>query len=237
MHVRLADRNIVNTRHLAENSPNPWRDLPTEPDFVLEQDREIVAAHNAATTDEHRLQLHVLPEPFMGPRDAPVVLLNLNPGYHPSDVANYAQLRRASVIRGALVHELDDDEAFYFLTEEFEGTGGWNWWTRKLNPLIQKVGLTSARRGIQVIEYAPYKSARYKSPGKILPSQIYTFNLVREAVTRDALVVVMRHHDEWLRSVPELAGVAVHRLRNPQNVTIGPGNCPSGFAEILTRLS
>lgn len=32
------------------------------------------------------------------------------------------------MMRRCLTHDLDPYEAFYFLTDEFGGTGGWYWW-------------------------------------------------------------------------------------------------------------
>lgn len=218
--------------------PNPWTALPQAPDYVLPDDAAQVRAHNGRRQEKYRLQLHVLPEPFFGPLDAPVVLLNLNPGYHPSDVANYAPPRRTKMIRAALTHELSDDDAFYFLTDEFEGTGGWAWWTKRLNPLIRQVGVEQVRRGVQVIEQFPYKSTKYWGLPEALPSQAYTFALVRHAIARSALVVVMRSYDDWVSAVPELSQAAnVHTLKNWRNVTVGPGNCPTGFDEIVERLA
>lgn len=109
---------------------NPWHALPQHPEYLLEVDAPFVLSHNALRNETHRFQLHVLPEPFMGLLHAPVVLLNLNPGYVPQDVADYGSDRRSSMMRESTVHGLEDDDAFYFLSDEFSnltpaaGTGG-----------------------------------------------------------------------------------------------------------------
>jgi hypothetical protein len=126
---------------------------------VLAEDRAILEAHNLSRREEHRFQLDALPEPYLGPVDAPMVLLNLNPGFDPSDLVSYATEARSSMMRRCLTHELDPDEAFYFLTDEFRDTGGWLWWTAKLRPLIEAVGMESVRRGVQVIEQVPTSHA------------------------------------------------------------------------------
>ncbi len=172
----------------------------------------------------------------MGPTDAPIVLLNLNPGYDESDVANYAPEARASMIRASLTHNLSPDAAFYFLDDTFTGTGGEYWWKRKLNPLIREVGLDRVRRRVQVIEYVPYKSKMFWDLPEALPSQAYTFALAAAAVARGAIVVAMRAHDRWVASVPQLAGSDLHRLKNPQNVTIGQGNCPTAWPRLIAAL-
>jgi hypothetical protein len=52
-----------------------------EPPYVYAMDNLAVDAFNAHARDEHRIHTDVLPEPFLGRKDAPIVLLNLNPGF------------------------------------------------------------------------------------------------------------------------------------------------------------
>ncbi len=62
--------------------PNPWVGLPESPDYVLPIDRTVIEQHNAAVKDpNHAFVLDLLPEPFLGPPDSAVVMLNLNPGF------------------------------------------------------------------------------------------------------------------------------------------------------------
>lgn len=216
--------------------PNPWADLPLEPPFLLAEDVAIVEAHHSRREEEHQFRLDALPEPFMGPADAPVVLLNLNPGFHHADLIKYAPEPRASMMRRSLTHELPPEQAFYLLTEEFKDTGGWGWWAQKLKPLIKEVGLDRVRRRIQVIEYVPYKSTHFYGFKGRLPSQNYSFHLAQLAVERGASVVAMRRHKNWLSAVPGLAADSIHVLNSPQNVTISPRNCPTGFEELVEKL-
>jgi hypothetical protein len=215
---------------------NPWTRLPDRAPFVLSEDRAIVEAHNLHRKPEHQFELEALPEPYLGSVDAPVVLLNLNPGFDPSDLVNYATEARSSMMRRCLTHELHPDEAFYFLTDQFQGTGGWHWWKAKLTPVIEVVGLDRVRRGVLVIEQVPYKSRRFYGLPRALPSQEYTFEMARQAVARKAVIVVMRSYKSWMSHVPELAGGDHHRLSSTQNVMISPRNCPTGFGEIVEAL-
>lgn len=59
---------------------NPWISLPASALFVLSRDAEAIEAFNAGASESHAIHLEVIPEPFIGLPDAPVVLLNLNPG-------------------------------------------------------------------------------------------------------------------------------------------------------------
>jgi len=70
-----------------------------------------------------------------------------------------------------------------------------------------------------------------------VPSQEYGFALVRDAIARDAVIVVMRSLARWLAAVPELAGYSRRfGLRSVQNVTISPKNCPDGYAAVIDAL-
>ena len=59
---------------------NPWVDLPEESPFVLHGDAAAIARFNARANERHRIRLDVLPEPFIGRPDAPLVLLNRTAG-------------------------------------------------------------------------------------------------------------------------------------------------------------
>src|ERR1700741_4639309 len=60
---------------------NPWCKLPHSAPFVLPEDRTSVDVFNEHYADENtKLQLDTPPEPFLGPLDAPMVFLLLNPG-------------------------------------------------------------------------------------------------------------------------------------------------------------
>jgi hypothetical protein len=86
---------------------NPWLHLPTEPPYVLHGDRECVEEFNSALNDsqhKHYLQLNeILPEPFVGAKDAPVLLLSNNPGIG----GESTPCRKTPAFRAAMRNVLD----------------------------------------------------------------------------------------------------------------------------------
>ncbi|MBR2610551.1 hypothetical protein, partial [Desulfovibrio sp.] len=65
---------------------NPWCFLPEAQPFVLQADAAAVAAFNQKYAGTpYELHTELPPEPFSGRLDAPIVLLNLNPGYSEDD--------------------------------------------------------------------------------------------------------------------------------------------------------
>ena len=61
-----------------------------------------------------------------------------------------------------------------------------------MRELIAVVGLGAVARRVMCIEHFPYKSVSYRPLGVTLPSQHYSFGLVRDAIRQGKQVVVMR---------------------------------------------
>jgi hypothetical protein len=218
---------------LAHASANPWVDLPVSAPFVLAEDRAFVDAANANKEPYSAGWLHTgrMPEPRSGPRDAPLVLLQINPSYRTADQAE--PLMRADVERQRAA-----------LTDEYAAHGclahGDAWWMRAFANPIARFGREPVSRRVCSIEYFPYPSLRFEHAHVRLPSQTYQFQLVREALARDALIVVTRGPQLWLGAVPELAARLDRNVllsRNPQRVSLSPGNLPDGgFERVLGAL-
>ncbi|MFW6450408.1 MAG: hypothetical protein ACOCZ6_05120, partial [Nanoarchaeota archaeon] len=78
---------------------------------------------------------------------------------------------------------------------------------------------------ISCIEYFPYHSKNYKPQKNILYSQKYNFYLVRNAIKRNAIIILMRGKKEWLNAVPELKKYNnLFYTKSPQNVILSPNN-------------
>ncbi len=211
---------------------NPWGELPAEALFVLESDRAPIVAFNASAPQDAFVHLELLPEPFVGRPGAPVVLLNLNPGFSAKDSESHSNSTFAAVLRENLLHA-ELDYPFYLLNPELPGLGYW-WWERKLRRLIRDCGQETVARNLLCVEYFPYHSRRYQHHKLRVPSQEYSFSLVRAAIARGSLVVLMRAKRQWLGAVPELESYPqLLELKNPQNPTVSPGNCPDGYSRIV----
>lgn len=220
------------TNDHAEFAVNPWRSLPPAVPFVLACDATTVDQHNSKASEAHRFRLEMIPEPFLGNPDAPAVLLNLNPGFVESDLADYSPLQRQEIMRRNLLHGGD---GIYYLLPEFDGTAGARWWRLKLGPLISAADRDRVRCGILVLEFVGYKSKRFRHP-RPLASQPYTFSLLQRAIRRKATIIVMRGEKLWRSAVEDLAETTYHRLNSPQNVMISPKNCPGGWGPLIEAL-
>ncbi len=66
---------------------SPWSNLPDERPWVLPEDRPYVDAFNRhmQRNRNYLIDLELFPEPCLGNRQAPVVVLNRNPGIGEGD--------------------------------------------------------------------------------------------------------------------------------------------------------
>jgi hypothetical protein len=215
---------------------NPWQRLPLQAPFVLPEDAPLVNAFNVSASDNLTLHTELLPEPFLGSPDAPVVLLSLNPGYSPDDLRHHQDPLFASRSRANLLH-LPAAYPFYLLAPDLSAPGR-HWWDRKLGPLSRVAGREAVARGVLCVEYFPYHSRQFGHRALLIPSQAYSFTLVREALNREAIIVFLRGERYWMMAVPELA-IYPHlcRVRSVQNPVISPANCPKGYDRAVAALS
>jgi hypothetical protein len=217
---------------------NPWIDLPTTAPYVLESDRAAIDNYNNSLNEGMLTRIHLdqFPVPFLGAPDAPVVLLGLNPGYDENDTANEHLIETA--VRYNLSHQ-KQEYPFYLLDPANNFTGGHHWWTQKLRPLITDCGDKQVANKVLCVEYFPYHSNRAAGFHKTysVASQGYSFDLVRQAIEREAIILIMRSRTIWEGTIPELTGYQnLCVLNNPQNVTVSRRNCPTAYDNIVARI-
>lgn len=214
---------------------NPWPDLPLEPPYALQSDRPILERFNQDARPEHVIHLDLLPEPFLGAPDAPVVLLGLNPGFAPEDRVPHSDPTFQALSRAQLCHA-PSPYPFLLLNPTVQAPGR-RWWEAKLARLLEACGRERVTRGILCVEYFSYHSRRFAHAKIRVPSQAYSFSLVRAALRREALIVLMRAERLWLETIPELAAYRrLFRLRSRQNVVLSAANCPDGFDAVVAAL-
>ncbi len=221
---------------------NPWLSLPSRAPYVIVEDEHAIANFNRTVyarrtaADRTLLHLELLPEPFLGDPAAPIVLLSLNPGFSVDDAFWHADPTFATLSRANLEHRASD-YPFYLLNPAINAPGS-RWWSRRLGRLLEAASRQVVARRICCVEYFGYHSVGFAHERLRVPSQRYGFFLVRQALGRGAIVVLMRSRRIWFDAVPELAAYPrLFRLSNPQNTTISRRNCPSGFDEIVKVLT
>lgn len=210
---------------------NPWADLPDEPPWVLPIDRDAVRR----ATGRVGLRADLLPEPFVGDPDAPVVVLMKAPGVGPGDdLAAHGRPAFQALVRRS--HQATSG-AFHPLEPAAAGTPSSAWWRRVLGPLIAVVGEEAVRTGIFVAQALPYHATAVPPASVPMPSQGFTDHLVRRAVLAGATVVVVNGGRAWSRTLGDEALVGAIRPRGPQVSHLSPGNLgPEGFGAVVAAL-
>jgi len=211
---------------------NPWTQLAPRPPYVLPSELPVITTYNHRVSEIHQIHTNVLPEPFLGDPLAPIVLLNLNPGFSDRDPALHADPQFQELSLGNLMHQRAE-YPFYLLDPRLADTPGANWWRARLKAPIQLVGVEGVANSICCVEYFPYHSLKYRDLGRILDSQRYSFRLVEQAIARHALIIVMRSRKLWFEQVPRLRMYdRLHVCTNPQRPYISRGNLPQAFPMI-----
>ncbi|MGE4073887.1 MAG: hypothetical protein AB7E72_22170 [Lysobacterales bacterium] len=218
------------------NLVNPWTAIPDRAPFVLAEDRPFVDAYNSLLDKDdkkagYRINTDYTPEPRLGPIDAPVLILQANPSYAPG----------AEQGREAISRELRSvrDPLHPHLGAQQEAT----WWPQVLKQLIKATSAEQVARGICSVEFFPYRSLGFGHGHIRLPSQQYTFDLVRRALSMERIIIVTRRAHTWFGAIPELAQLGpghkarVFHTRNPQRTFISPGNLPEGaFDQVVAAI-
>lgn len=207
---------------------NPWTKLPSHAPFILPEDIDAVNNYNRRWAGTpYEILLGEMPSPYIGDPKAPVILLNLNPGYSPDEQKSSNIVRFREIAKENLTHQLHD-YPYYVLDPSLEGTpSGYAWFMQKLGPLMQAANLTAQElsKKLFTVEYFPYHSVKYGWRGGVLPSQKYATHLVIEAISREAIIVIMRGKNIWMETISELKEYSkVYTLHSSQNVTISERN-------------
>lgn len=202
---------------------------------MLSIDVPYVATFNKNAPASLRIDTGLMPGPFIGNPKAPVIVLALNPGWSPQDrAANRNKVFRMHV-RAMLVHRFLG-RPFYALDGDPQRPGA-KWWRRNLKQVLSAVSEEHVAKNLCCLEYFPYHSKSFGHAAVRLPSQEYTFALLRNAIKRDAVVVMTRGARLWYGAVPELAGYR-HLVRtvNARSASLSPRNCGPAFGTVVRRL-
>ena len=229
--------------HASPGVLNPWLEIPGSPPFVVPADERYIDAFNISDgrRPEHEIDTTLLPEPWLGRHDAPVVMLTANPGIDPTDVVVHARRDFAQANRANLT--TPGGEPNYLLDQRFGDASGARWWRRRAlaRLLVDGVEEEALRNRVLVVEFHGYHSRSWMPLPVTLPSQWYGFSLVEGAVREGALVILARPARLWLVAVPELGRdpERVFTLRSTQNPAISSKNLGSqaGYEAVVAALA
>lgn len=213
---------------------NPWTSLPPlgSASYVLPADNIYVRCFNRSAASHHSIITDQIPEPWLGPaQTATLFVLQLNPRYLPGQPLASGKHRFIGSVTAA----------HYGIISKA------GWWLACFGILAQDIGkrLLPGRPSphqlnagyahiapqVCSVEYFPYGSDKFGHSLLRLPSQEFSFDLVRNGIARGACIVVLKGWKEWLGAVPELCCYSrvakASGFRGAKHIT--DNTCPPGF--------
>jgi hypothetical protein len=217
--------------HLAESAFHKL-DAP----FVEAFNAKLDAMKNQDLAPKLKLHDEYTAQPYFGNPDAKVVVLYANPGIDRDGRTIEEESRaRRELLNLSRLHQLQD-EKFVYLHSKFEGSVGYQWWSRTLSRIIEQRGMAAVHESIFSAELHPYKSQNYRRLKGEMPTFFYTRHLILQAMERDAVILFGRSVKDWEALIPELAKYKNRmELKSKQNSMITEKNLPEGeFARLLS---
>ena len=200
-----------------------------------------------------RIHLGLTPTPYVGCLDrARIFILLLNPGFTPLNYfAEYQVPGEREIHLDCIAQNAANARrGFHDLQPEASWRGGFQYWHGKLSAiadqLTQRTGLSLTealdhiRQNLAIIELAPYHSATFGMPNRLL-AQLRSVRLAQEyvrtvvaprAISGDATIVVTRKAKLW--DIEPSERVVVYEGSESRGAHLGPTT--RGGAAILKAL-
>lgn len=235
---------------------NPWENIRDEQPYVAPGDEIAIQRWNQEMREKRqeaaRIHKEFLAEPYLGNPDAPVVLLNSNPGYDSEEQAHqepdYRSLSFDNLRHSPLPYPLFWlDPVPNGITKLLTGmeTFEYRWWyNHVVRPLLQPYRIAEGTLRAQTVQRAiaqnvfVVNSCAYHAQALLrgdalnMPSQVYSEYLVARAMARGALVLVLRFDDYWLPILqrnPQHPKTSVVVLTDPNAAFVSSNSWPPDF--------
>lgn len=231
---------------------NPWYSLVEDykksnsnlDSFILKSEQEIIKKFNANQKDEkYLIKEKIRPCPYKGDiHNAPIIILGLNPGYSKQESQEFYTNKDFDLwtMNNLVHHYTPEYKPFFALEQEFITFS--KYWYEKLKSLIDIFGQDLVADSCCLVEYFPYHSEKFKSINKsiypdYLPSQKYTFELVKQAMERNAIILITRSKNLWCEAVEGLEHYPNTFIGNSYlNPVVSPNNYPKDFDKIVSAI-
>lgn len=198
------DKELINSM---TTIPNPWNHINA--DKVAECDSPFFnkfggplayAQSINAKNKEAELTFNCLPEPFSGNPQSQVCCLNKNPGEPDMCFADNKEFEQATLKNLALKQETCywADDIHGMCGKLHNGVKWLKQRTRRLEEMLNR------KPQIFFIEYFPYHSTKGFDFPAHLPSYDFSDMLIRQAIDKKKLIIIMREKAGWLRRIKEM---------------------------------
>lgn len=227
---------------------NPWLsfDPDSEEPKVHEEDLPFfrgfnkgMGARKGIDKKQYLLAEHLEPHPYLGNPQANVLVLMANPGVNEKEKNPKFRMNpeKLEQNRQNLRHEnLESFKSRIYSPENSDLES--EWFKPRVKELVHATSVDRVTKGIFLVNFHAYHSKSWHPIPFTFPTQHYSFQLVNQAIERNALIIMSRNMLGWFTAVPNLFD---HKNRvefiSSRSVYLSEGNLgKSHFKKILERL-
>ena len=218
---------------------NPWDGFEYSNEMVHPLDISAVGQHNLKSKPEYQFLLHLAPEPWIGNLKGNLLVLYANPGATQDNLNRIIQENHNQVMEKSIknLNQTNTEFPHFHFDPELSGTEGAKWFESRYKWVIDATSRKAVAANLITCELAPYHSVKWKVPRVMPPTQEFTFQLIRDGIERDTVILLARSAKIWTENIPELA--RYHRVYRPNsiNASISPNNYPNSFDKIIQAIS
>ena len=217
---------------------NPWIGFKFSDSMLHPDDADSVEFHNRSSKSDYQFLLHLAPEPWIGNLQGNLLVLYSNPGATQDNLNKVFQPKHHEVMQKSISNlnqEITSFPHFHF-DPELKDTEGGKWFRSKYRWLIEETSHRAVSENLITCELAPYHSVKWKVPRRKLPTQEFTYEIIRNAMSRGAVILLARTPKIWLENLPELAIYPKVFRPNSINASISPKNYPGNFDKIINSV-
>ena len=189
--------------------------------------------------ENYLLAEHLEPHPYLGNPKANIFVLMANPGVNEKEKNPKFRMNANKLEQNRKNLKHVDLESFRSRIDspnepEMESA----WFKPRVRELVAKTSVERVTRGLFLLNFHAYHSKSWHPIPFTFPTQHYSFNLVSEAIKRDALIIMSRNMLGWFTAVPELFD---HKNRvefkSTRSIYLTEGNLEKpDFKKLLARL-
>ena len=157
-------------------------------DEIRQMDLSVIGPYNLRARTEYKLHVELGPCPYEGDvARAPIVLLLANPGFD----------KKTSTLED---HTFESEGWPLAGLHPGAPDGLRQWWAKRLRELIEEFTVQRVSQSVAALQFTSWASEKFDSDLR-LPSQQNMLKLAEDAVSREALIIVMRARKLWHQKV------------------------------------
>ena len=214
---------------------NPWLGFQNSESMVHPLDLDVVIQHNISSKPDYKYLLHLAPEPWIGDLGGKLVVLYSNPGATKDNVNHIFQPLHSEVLKKTIdnLNQRNSQYPHFHFDPHLKESEGAKWFESKYKWVIDQTSRQAVAKTLVTCELSPYHSLKWKIPKSKLPTQEFTYRIVRQAIARNAVILLARTPKIWLENVPELKSYSRVFRPNSINASVSPNNYLQNFKEII----